>query len=102
LAKAIGYRLDERQAAMIGRRKREAGSMPTTVYFATNRQVTNASDPVTGYPPIIVPPSSSDQVTFGTAFVDGIDIATNTQGTVSQIVNTNKGSFPPATLADLS
>jgi len=52
--------------------------MPTTVYFATNRQVTNASDPVRGYPPIIVPPSSSDQMTFGTAFVDGIDIATNT------------------------
>ena len=76
--------------------------MPTTVYFATNRQVTNASDPVRGYPPIIVPPSSSDQMTFGTAFVDGIDIATNTQGTVSQILNTNKGSFPPATLTDLS
>jgi esterase/lipase superfamily enzyme len=76
--------------------------MPTTVYFATNRQVTNPADPINGYPPIMVPPLNPDQMTYGTAFVDGIDIATNAQGVVSQIANTNKGSFPPQALADLS
>ena len=55
-----------------------------------------------GYPPSIVPPSNPDQMTYGTAFVDGIDIATNAQGMVSQIANTNMGSFPPQALADLS
>ena len=76
--------------------------MPTTVYFATNRLVTNPADPINGYPPIMVPPLSPDQITYGTAFVDGIDIATNAQGVVSQIANTNKGAFPPQALADLS
>jgi esterase/lipase superfamily enzyme len=82
--------------------KREGDVMPTTVYFATNRLVTNPNDPINGYPAIIVPPSSPDQMTYGTAFVEGINIATNAQGTVSQIANTNKGSFPPQALADLS
>ncbi|HET6605740.1 MAG TPA: alpha/beta hydrolase [Rhodopila sp.] len=76
--------------------------MPTTVYFATNRQVINPSDPIGGYPPAIIPPSSPDQMTYGTAFVDDVDIATNAQGVVSQIGSTNKGSFPPQALADLS
>jgi hypothetical protein len=67
--------------------------MPTTVYFATNRQVTDPADPIGGYPPTMVPPLSPDQMTYGTAFVDGIDIATNAQGVVSQVANTNKGSF---------
>jgi esterase/lipase superfamily enzyme len=76
--------------------------MPTTVYFATNRQVTNPADPINGYLPALVPPLNPDQMTYGTAFVDGIDIATNAQGVVSRIANTNKGSFPPQALADLS
>jgi hypothetical protein len=29
--------------------------MTTTVYFATNRQVTNPADPINGYPPVMVP-----------------------------------------------
>jgi esterase/lipase superfamily enzyme len=76
--------------------------MPTTVYFATNRQVTNPNDPIGGYPPNIVPPSDPNQMTYGTAFVDGIDIANNAQGVVSEIANTNMGSFPPQAVADLS
>ena len=51
--------------------------MSTTVYFATNRVVTNAN-------------------------VDGINIATNASGVVSQIKDVNKGGFSPDAIDALS
>ena len=67
--------------------------MATTVYFATNRVVTNASDPDEGYTSIMVPPLKPEEITYGTAIVDGIDVATNAQGFVSEIKDTKQGGF---------
>src|SRR5690242_3991118 len=76
--------------------------MPTTVYFATNRVVTNPADAVNGYGPTMVPPTSSAAMTYGTAFVDGIDIGTNAQGVVGQINDVNQGDFSANVVGDLS
>jgi esterase/lipase superfamily enzyme len=76
--------------------------MSTTVYFATNRVVTNPADPVNGYIASMVPPSAPNEITYGTAFVDGVDIATNATGAVSQIINVNRGAFSQEAIGDLS
>jgi esterase/lipase superfamily enzyme len=76
--------------------------MPTTVYFATNRVVTDATDPVNGYGPSMVPPSAPNEITYGTAFVDGVNVATNATGTISQIINVNRGAFSQEAIEDLS
>ena len=49
--------------------------MPTTVHFATNRVVTDAGDAANGYKNSMVPPSRPQAITYGTAFVDGVDVA---------------------------
>src|SRR5689334_22686391 len=51
--------------------------LATTVYFATNRVVTNASDADKGYTSIMVPPLKPQEITYGAAIVDGINVATN-------------------------
>ncbi len=76
--------------------------MPTTVYFATNRVVTNAADPLGGYQPAMTPPANPAYLTYGSAFVDGIDVATNAQGVVDTIDEVAQGAFPPGVAADLS
>jgi esterase/lipase superfamily enzyme len=76
--------------------------MPTTVYFATNRVVTNASDPINGYSASMVPPSAPNQMTYGTAFVSGVNVATDAAGTITQITNINQGAFSQAVIGDLS
>ena len=76
--------------------------MATTVYFATNRVVTNASDPDGGYTSIMVPPLKPEEITYGTAIVDGVDVATNTQGFVSEIKDTKQGGFSDQAVATLS
>jgi esterase/lipase superfamily enzyme len=76
--------------------------MPTTVYFATNRVVTDPSNAALGYGSTMVPPSSPDAMTYGTAFVDGINISTNAQGKVSQISDTRKGGFSEQARTDIA
>ena len=76
--------------------------MPTTVFFASNRILTGSPDELNSYGPNIQPPSISTGITYGTAFVDGIDVASNTQGTVSSIQNTKAGSFAQDVSDDLS
>jgi esterase/lipase superfamily enzyme len=76
--------------------------MPTTVYFATNRVVTDAADAVHGYGAAMVPPSNPAAITYGTAFVDGVNVATNAQGVVSQISDTRQGGFSQQAIGDLS
>ena len=41
--------------------------MSTTVYFATNRVVTNAADAINGYEAVMVPPLQPQDITYGTA-----------------------------------
>jgi esterase/lipase superfamily enzyme len=74
----------------------------TTVYFASNRILTGAPDVVASYGPNIQPPSDSTGITYGSAFVDGIDIASNTQGTITSIQATQTGQFPQGAIDDMS
>ena len=76
--------------------------MPTTVFFASNRILTGSPDELNSYGPNIQPPSVSARLTYGTAFVDGIDVVTNTQGSVTSIQNTKVGSFAQGVSDDLS
>jgi esterase/lipase superfamily enzyme len=76
--------------------------MPTTVYFATNRVVSNALDWDNGYKAEMEPPADAGSLTYGTAFVDGIDVPTNAQGVVTRIAETARGQFPPDAAGDLS
>ena len=75
--------------------------MNVTVYFATNRVVTDPST-VTGFGTAMIPPSKPEAMLYGTAFVTGIDLASAAQGSVESIMETSQGGFPPAALADLS
>jgi esterase/lipase superfamily enzyme len=74
----------------------------TTVYFATNRQVTNDQDAVGGYAAAMVPPLDPSQITYGTATVTGIDIPSNTQGVISTITDISRGGFSKQAIATLS
>lgn len=44
----------------------------TTVYFATNRLVTKASDPDIGYEAVMVPQLDPSLITYGQATVDEV------------------------------
>ena len=76
--------------------------MPTTVYFASNRILTGDPSAVTSYGPNIQPPSDTTDITYGTAFVDGVDITTNQQGSITSLQDTNTGSFALDVAGDLS
>jgi esterase/lipase superfamily enzyme len=76
--------------------------MPTTVYFATNRVVTNSADAINGYEAVMVPPLRPQEITYGTAVVDGVNVQTGAQGAVSQINDVNQGGFSPQAIRDLS
>jgi esterase/lipase superfamily enzyme len=76
--------------------------MPTTVYFASNRILTGDPSAVTSYGPNIRPPSHPTAIAYGTAFVDGVDVAADEQGSITSIQNTNTGAFAPDVAADLS
>ena len=45
--------------------------MSTTVYFATNRVVTNASDAINGYSAVMIPPLQPQQITYGQRLLTG-------------------------------
>jgi esterase/lipase superfamily enzyme len=76
--------------------------MATTVFFASNRILTGDPTIAGSYGPNIQPPSISTDIMYGTAFVDGIDLATNQQGSITSIQDTNKGAFAPNVAGDLS
>jgi esterase/lipase superfamily enzyme len=76
--------------------------MPTTVYFASNRVLTGNPEVAASYGPNILPPSVSTEMTYGTAFVDGINIGADQAGTIVSIQNTSKGSFAANVVGDLS
>jgi esterase/lipase superfamily enzyme len=76
--------------------------MPTTVYFASNRILTGDPNVVASYGPNIQPPSVTTGIMYGTAFVDGIDVANNGQGFITSIQDTNTGSFARNVVGDLT
>ena len=76
--------------------------MATTVHFATNRVVTDASDAANGYKNSLVAPTLPQTMTYGTAFIDGVDVAAGNAGRVTQIAETTLGGFSPQAVGDLS
>ncbi len=76
--------------------------MPTTVYFASNRILTGQPEAVASYGPNIQPPSIITGITYGTAFVDGVNIGSDQQGSISSILNTSSGGFATNVSGDLS
>lgn len=76
--------------------------MPTTVFFASNRILTGDPTLVASYGPNIQPPSVSTGIMYGTAFVDGVDIRTDQQGSITSIQNTNQGAFAANVVGDLT
>jgi hypothetical protein len=76
--------------------------MSTTVYFATNRVVTNAADAINGYGNDMVPPLKPQEITYGTAVVEGVNVGTGASGIVSQISNVQQGAFSQQAIAALS
>lgn len=76
--------------------------MATTVYFASNRILTGPATNVGSYGPNIQPPSVVTGLTYGMAFVDQINIATNAQGVITQIPDAGQGGFSQAIIGDLS
>lgn len=76
--------------------------MATTVFYASNRMLTGEPDVVSSYGPNIQPPSISADIMYGTAFVDGVDVATGRQGSITSIQSTNRGAFAPNVAGDLS
>lgn len=76
--------------------------MPTTVFFASNRVLTGDPTIAASYGPDIQPPLVSTDITYGTAFVNGVDIKTDQAGSITSIQNTNKGAFAANVAGDLS
>jgi esterase/lipase superfamily enzyme len=76
--------------------------VPTTVFFASNRILTGDPAVVTSYGSNIQPPSVSTDIMYGTAFVDGVDIKADQQGSITSIQDTNKGTFAVSVAGDLS
>jgi esterase/lipase superfamily enzyme len=76
--------------------------VPTTVFFASNRILTGDPAVATSYGPNIQPPSVSTDIMYGTAFVDGVDIKADQQGSITSIQDTNKGAFAANVADDLS
>jgi esterase/lipase superfamily enzyme len=76
--------------------------MPTTVYFASNRILLGQPDAVESYGPNIQPPSAPEGIVYGSAFVNGVDIAHDQPGSIVSIQNTKTGGFSPEILADLN
>ncbi len=74
----------------------------STVYFATNRPPDGPADEVASYTTGIQPPSDSSGMIYGTAFVGGIDVAGNVQGTVGAITDISVGRFSPDAAGDLA
>jgi hypothetical protein len=72
--------------------------MPTTVFFATNRHLTGDPAAPDSYGPDI----QQAALTYGTAFVNGVDIKADEQGGITSIQDTNHGTFAPGPAADLA
>ena len=76
--------------------------MTTTVYFATNRVVSEPADQVSSYTFDIVAPNDPQQVTYGTAFVESSNLTADTVGAIRSIQDLEKGSFSDEAMGDIA
>lgn len=75
--------------------------MRTTVYYATNRVVSGDGTDLAQYTADLQPPSVVTGLVYGTAFVDGVDLASGSYGAVSALQNVSVGGFSAEAVADL-
>ena len=75
--------------------------MDTTVFFASNRVLTGAPDDPASYGGAMQPAESGLGMVYGSAFVGGLDLASNNAGTITSIQETALGQFPEAAATDL-
>jgi hypothetical protein len=80
----------------------EGSAMTTTVYFATNRVVNGPADQLSSYTFDIVAPDDPQQVTYGTAYVDGSNLTADTVGAIRSIQDLQKSSFSDEAMGDLA
>ncbi|TBR26608.1 MAG: alpha/beta hydrolase [Reyranella sp.] len=76
--------------------------MATTVYFATNRVINPPADRPGNYTFFAVPPDDAEAVTYGTAFVEGANLAQDKVGTIKSIQSLNPGGFKEEEFQDLA
>lgn len=76
--------------------------MPITIQFATNRILTGSAEKLESYGNGIVPPTSLGQVTYGTAFVNQVDLTADTVGAITSIENIHSGGFSASAIGDLA
>lgn len=76
--------------------------MPSTVYFATNCQLTGPAEQIASYSSRIVSPSEPMAVTYATAFVDTANLTADTVGAIKSIQDVSPGGFSDDAVADLS
>jgi esterase/lipase superfamily enzyme len=75
--------------------------MDTTVFFASNRVLTGPADEPGSYSGAMQPIGSGQGMVYGSAFVGGLDLASNNAGTITSIQETALGQFPPSATGDL-
>jgi esterase/lipase superfamily enzyme len=75
--------------------------MDTTVFFVSNRVLTGPADDPASYGGAIQPTNTGQGMVYGSAFVGGLDLASNDAGTITSIQETALGQFPPQAAADL-
>ena len=75
--------------------------MPITVQFATNRVLTGPATSVHSYSDDAVPASDPAQVTYGTAFVNEVNLTADTVGAIFDIENIRQGGFSDEAAGDL-
>ncbi|MFT8247188.1 alpha/beta hydrolase [Roseomonas sp. BN140053] len=76
--------------------------MPITVQFATNRRLTGPGEELSSYGDSVIPPSSPAEITYGTAFVDEVDLTADTVGAITEIRNLQRGAFSDEAVGDLA
>ncbi len=76
--------------------------MLTTVYFATNRDLSGPATDWRSYGTRIVTPSNAAAISYATAFVDNTALTADKTGAIQQIQTVSQGGFAQAALDDLS
>ncbi|MCR0985294.1 alpha/beta hydrolase [Roseomonas populi] len=76
--------------------------MPITVQFATNRRLTGPGEALSSYGNNVVTPSSPAEITYGTAFVDEVNLTADTVGAITSIGSLRQGGFSDEAIGDLA
>lgn len=76
--------------------------MPITVQFATNRRLNGSGLALSHYTDHSISPSDPAQVTYGTAFVNEVNLTADTVGGIFEFQHVQQGGFSPQAKGDLA